>query len=1162
MAERIYKQPQPGRKNDEPDISPGITTPSGQQYQRPSNSVYDSDKTLSGIDKVLAESEKLNQAVPSAAGKVDRRNAGPVPFSDAYKDEMSALNRKTKAAPAGDTLGKGYTPPAGTGGKKTTGKFGRLGAAFKGWSSRRKAAFIASAIGGIAGLGGGLFGLFGLLNIFQLDHFLNNVEAKGFVRYQVDMEGRSNHWLAAYLALRLAEIEDPSLKPANRDNIIFRANTVEASNPAFTWYKLMRGGRFSPLNDYVTQFEQDLLEKNDIKFASIACKGNITADNECITGGNTVRFRPAVITIKDEQIKFDLTEGEIRAIENGDINGFNNRLRQFIDVEIISNDKEARKQISRAVKANTEFYQVIKRWTLRKAIQNMTGVRDWRFFETTRLPCVYSPTQLQTRDECLELRRSIFNKIIAKTFPESMKGGRWIQCIFGITSCKTTTDPNDPEHRSALEPLPDDCGESTNPKCKSSVTDAEGNGVQKDTEAVDGLKEGVSGGGAADNTSSITKKITLQILKKLSGPLAVLSIIDQINIINENVEAGAISNTVYMGRATQAIGLFTTLGIMRDQIRTGEVQAEEVDAAMEFISNAGNSEGWQNVVAAGDSKVGAAPADLKTTNNKNKYCSPEFQEQMIQPKNREVANKQFHWLCPSEKIGGESLAKDIENGWKSSVGAIVKPILAVYNKSGLSTVMGWFNSALDAIFEKTVAPLMKAILSATGLGDKLEDLMAWLTTKIAAVLGAGPALSENSPGGVVANHALMGSSAAAEFGARATGAARTTATTSAEARQRVAAYEEEQRQNTNTFDKYLALSNPDSVAARGLFAVTNGGAWQTFTATLGSLFSGSVFAQQNDIAQGDPYAAAKFGGIQTYDFPGHCSSAKVPAAVSKLNIAELDANDSRRNYFPLFMTPLSSTNADDLGLIEQKDLSWDFVRNYEQFTNKLYEDENADSEKIKRVWNCALLDSAVRTGLGATQNSKILDENTYGFGQTGSSQVPQGAVGDLPTGTTQELAQRILDNPNIDFQVKPKQENWMKDIARTGKGSACGGPTVSPTLLGVILALAEKYKLVIGVLVDGHSCNNGFHPKGMAVDINGVNPLSGSGGTGNRIEWSAAEQGILKRFYEDAGPLLSQAGGGGLGQIGCFKGTKPTRADNVSYFADTCHHVHMDVGKR
>jgi hypothetical protein len=1111
------------------------------------------------------------------------KSAGDSQSSDAEQDEKSAIQQRydrefasltdpehyeKDAKEPQDQVGKGFTGSGPAAGKKKSNKDGgsgfrkRVGKALSGMTPRQKIAAWTGLISAIVGLFAGGFSLLNLLNVFQLDHFLNNVEAKGFMRYQVDMEGRSNHWISAYLMLRLAEVEDPSLKPANRDNILFRANKLDMSNPAFTWYKAMRGGRFSPLNDYVTQFEEDLLERYDIKFASIACRGRIVG-NDCVPGGNVVRFRPAIITIKDQEIRFDLTDAEIRAIENGDVNGFNNRLRQFIDVDVMANDKVARRVIAAAVKANTKWYQVIKRFFLRKAIQNMTGVRDWRFFETKRLPCVYSPTQLQTKDECAELRRSIFNKIIAKTFPESMTGGKVIQCIFGITSCRTTTDPNDPENRSSLAPLAEDCGQSTNPDCRTSSTDEEGNGVNRDRNAQEGLEEGVRGDGG-DNSNSITKKITMKILTKLNGPLSVVSIIDQLNIIDKNIKNGSLSSMVYMARATQAIGLFTTLGIMRDQMRTGEVQAEEVNAAMEFINSAGNSEGWQEVIASGDKNVVSA-AEFTTTNSKTEYCKPEFQEKLIQPENREVATRQFHWLCPGEKIGGDNLAKSVEDGWNNSVGAILAPILTLYNKSGLSKVMGWFNSALDAIFEHTIAPIMKSILSATGLGDKIEDLMAWMTTKVAAILGAGPALSENAPGGVVANHAIMGATAAAEFAARHQGAAETTPQTSRESNERVAAYLEEKRSSASAFEKYLALSNPDSAAAKGLFAIANGGIRKTFMATLSSLFSGSLFTPQTEAATGPGYAAANFAGVQTYDFPAHCSSLKIPANVVKLDIASLGANDTRRNYFPLFMTPLSATNAEDLGLIKPEDITWELVKSHEQFTNKLYDnagDDNAKLKKIKKVWSCALLDSAIRGGLGAAQNPSTLDENTYGYGFGSGGLTTQGAVGDIPAGSTQELAQRILDHPNISFQVMPVQENYMKRIASTGKGDTCGSPTVSPTLLGVILALAEKYKIVVGVVVDGHSCNNGFHPKGMAVDLNGVNPINGTGGTGNRIEWSAQEQGILKRFYEDAGPLLSKAGGGGLGQIGCFKGTKPTKATGVAYFNDTCHHIHMDVGKR
>jgi hypothetical protein len=171
-----------------------------------------------------------------------------------------------------------------------------------------------------------------------------------------------------------------------------------------------------------------------------------------------------------------------------------------------------------------------------------------------------------------------------------------------------------------------------------------------------------------------------------------------------------------------------------------------------------------------------------------------------------------------------------------------------------------------------------------------------------------------------------------------------------------------------------------------------------------------------------------------------------------------------------------------------------------------------------------------------------------------------GSLGNIPTGTAQQLAQQILNNGNIDFQL-PEEEKAMQIIASTGKATQCGAPAISPKLLGVILAIASKYKIVIGVLTDGHDCNGGQHPAGKAVDINGVNSLTGSDGTGRFItQDNYNSSAILKQFYTDMGNLLAQAGGGGMGQFPCFAASnRPTKNDNVQYFPDTCNHLHVDV---
>ncbi|MEK7153200.1 MAG: hypothetical protein AAB834_04580, partial [Patescibacteria group bacterium] len=168
--------------------------------------------------------------------------------------------------------------------------------------------------------------------------------------------------------------------------------------------------------------------------------------------------------------------------------------------------------------------------------------------------------------------------------------------------------------------------------------------------------------------------------------------------------------------------------------------------------------------------------------------------------------------------------------------------------------------------------------------------------------------------------------------------------------------------------------------------------------------------------------------------------------------------------------------------------------------------------------------------------------------------------GTLPKGTAQELARQILNNPNISFQVEPTQRQAMEYIAQTGHARDCGGPAVDPKILSVLLAAAQKHKIVVGVVVDGHLCDGLNHPKGWAVDLNGINPLTGSGGTNRNITLANFQnQPIVRQFYTDMANWLAQAGGGRLGQISCFQGAPPPNVAGVRFISDACTHLHIDI---
>lgn len=767
------------------------------------------------------------------------------------------------------------------------------------------------------GLGGGLIAILiavgsfmGLLSTFKLDHLLQNIEQRSFVRYQVSMEGRSTKWIQAYMQLRMAEIEDPngvSTSGREQDNLLFRANRVDTNSPTTDWYQTMR----------TSKFEQDLAEKQGIKFTSVAVR----------QPNGTIKMRPGVITINDKPITFDLTPDEIKSIENVDVNKLNGRLKTFVDVTVMTNDKEARIAIKKAVNENTKSWQVIKRRHIRKNIQNMTGVRDWRFFE-------------KTRDKIDEKQIDIRNKIIIKALPESTKSGKFIQCLFGITECRSSSDPLNAENRTTTA-----TSTGENKSNGRDETNPDPNAPAVGDDALQAAEEGLTGSvGDELAKESIKAAIIKQLLSKINAVTGVASIIDTLSRIDESINSGAIVKMVTVAKGTQAMGLYTTLNIARDQMRTGEVTTKEVSQFMRVFNNASNSEGWTTVIAPSANAVKAE--GFTAAKDKTEYCSELHQAEMRKPENQAAANKEFGYMCDSLKIGGEdNKANTITSWWQNGIGKILQPLLAPYRASGFGAAFEFVNNIIGAV----TGPIVDGILKATGLGTKVEEFVAWAAGEVASQLGAGPMLDNTMPDSAFFNVATEGGAYTAEVSARYQGASKTNIVTENYTRSAVAANQGEKASTSSNYDKYISLSNPDSAASKTLFGATEKG---TTTSTLVtsaiaevkniplSLFAGKTNAQ----AAQDPYAAAKFGAIETFDFPQQC--------------IDLD---------PLTMKPEQATNG--AGYFAPGELTWELLRNNTAFNDALYEKvSKASGDKaddiIKTIYNCASMDAAVQGGLG------------------------------------------------------------------------------------------------------------------------------------------------------------------------------------------------------
>lgn len=175
---------------------------------------------------------------------------------------------------------------------------------------------------------------------------------------------------------------------------------------------------------------------------------------------------------------------------------------------------------------------------------------------------------------------------------------------------------------------------------------------------------------------------------------------------------------------------------------------------------------------------------------------------------------------------------------------------------------------------------------------------------------------------------------------------------------------------------------------------------------------------------------------------------------------------------------------------------------------------------------------------------------------------PQSGGGGSPItggGNTKELAKQILENSNLSFQT-PAKRKAFEQVAADGFQKDCGGQVpISPDLLQLLLAASQTYKVVLGVFSTGHGCDNGTHPKGLAIDINGV--AKGSVSTGNVFhlrEMNAAQMALAKEFYTFIGNSFPP-NVGGMGQVQCFPNPQPAKRQGVRYFADSCDHLHVDV---
>jgi hypothetical protein len=874
------------------------------------------------------------------------------------------------------------------------------------FSKRNK--IIGIGLAGIVSASVGISTIF-FMGIFNLPNFVKNIEQAGFQRYQVDINGRSSKWLQAYMELRFGEIEDPNLAAKDRDNVFFRSDRVDTNKSLTDWYRTLRASKF----------EQDLFEQKGIRFTSIAERR-----------GNSVVYRSGVISFKDtdKRITFDPGQKTFEAMERGDPNAFNGALQDFVQVDQkFETDKEARAQIKKIVNQNDPgWWKAIKRYHVRQDIQNMIGVRKWTFFENTR-------------NKLNEKKISYRNKIITQALPDDSKTGDFVKCLFGVPDCKASTDPgnqNADDHGPVGSQKEGDKTDG-NPDNPQPLGDGTGEAT---------LEEGasVAKSGAGD--------VAGRIISKLIAKAGILSMLDSLARFDQALNDHKLSKIITQAKTQQAIGFFAVFSVAADQLTTGQQSGSEVNSFMQQFKHPTNNEGWTTVVdpQKNSGAVSAASTEYVQAKDKAAFCSDKHQAEMnAHPK---LAEDEFQWQCPENTIGATSRGHELEDSWNSGPGALLHPILDVFHKA-TGGIFDVFNAVTSAITD----PIISAALAATGQTANLENLIATVATKALEFGGASMGVTEDSPSGGVAMVALQGSAAQGEASMRDQGAASTNAESRTLANRNVMAYEAEQRHSNSFYTRYLSPSNPKSLFATEFFAITTNfdNTGRNFLGVFASAISAPlrVLTQPAHAAVPDGYAASKFAGIETFDFPPQCLNSQ-----------------------PLNQTPRSVTNADDLGIFKPDELTWDLVNNKDAWYKALYEKVGNDEDKAKTVWNCALFDNTVRGGMSARYGypgENALPNNGGGAATVGAS---------IVSGDAQQLAQEILANDKISKTGR----YVMEDLQHTANGQpAYDDVSLDLKMLQFMAELGQTTPFTITSITgagSGHS-DGSNHYSGKAVDF-------------------------------------------------------------------------------
>jgi hypothetical protein len=163
-----------------------------------------------------------------------------------------------------------------------------------------------------------------------------------------------------------------------------------------------------------------------------------------------------------------------------------------------------------------------------------------------------------------------------------------------------------------------------------------------------------------------------------------------------------------------------------------------------------------------------------------------------------------------------------------------------------------------------------------------------------------------------------------------------------------------------------------------------------------------------------------------------------------------------------------------------------------------------------------------------------------------------GEGGVAASGNSKELAQKLLDSPQVSFTTT-EAEDAIKAVASGKKANVTclrGATTdINATLLSGLLKTTEKYSIGLGYFTNGCHTGDSAHYSGRAIDIGTVNGQQVDGN--DKLSWDYLSE--LSNYLPD---------GSTYGQKQCgVNSTNVRLVHKITFINDICTHLHIQVPK-